>query len=887
MQNQSEVALLSALPVQELAPKAPECCDPNSNDTDLSQQIKNRQYMYLPKDWVMTKLDQVKANSSLFTHIVVVADSIKVNNNVLSMNLSTHSHQHSFMELHFFQDGVVKFNCINPLHPSKFSFELVEKPANLTPYSLEGKTTVHSDSAEVQLAEVKVKVVVNFNPYKVTFYSTANNTEEVVFEVNGKKSLKFDENITADFTFATDALYGLAERATKLLLEDTKADVPYNFYNQDLPCYPIGCKGSLYGTIPIIVSRCKKSSTLVSMYWQNTSDTYIDIHNNASNNTDAFWFSERGNLECYVFVSHSNAAHFRSMSHVFGHCAMPQYFSLGYHQCRWSYEDQADTLGVNENFNKHEIPCDSITLDIDHTDGCRYFTFDEKHYPDVPAMHTALEADGRQLITIADPHIKADDEYWVYKEAVEKDLCVKTKDNENFVGACWPGASIYLDFLNEEARNSWASQYGFDKYKTSTKNVWAWNDMNEPSVFEQPGNHMPADNLQTFKSVADPTATFQVEHREVHNIYGYTQHKATYDGLIKRDPEQNTRPHVLSRSFYAGSQKWTTIWTGDTDATWEYLKITVPQLLSLALCGISNAGGDVGGFAGNPEPELAVRWYQLGAYMPYFRGHSAKGTQRREPWCYDKKHSDLIKESIRDRYKLLPFWYTAFEEHCRTAVPLLRPIWFDQETVDGANMEEQQRFFVSDSLLVVPIVDAGVTSIKGALDGLTGRWYDFHNKREVFADDEIKTGLDRIGAFVKGGKIIPSYDIKSYTKSSKDAKESNIHLYVAVDEEDKAEGKLYFDDGESFNYKKGACSRKNITFNKNTLTWAAVEEDNKFEVNNRVTKVVLAGVSAKFENAFIVDEENKKKKITMTRNANHTLLEFVALANKNFKIVLE
>jgi len=112
-------------------------------------------------------------------------------------------------------------------------------------------------------------------------------------------------------------------------------------------------------------------------------------------------------------------------------------------------------------------------------------------------------------------------------------------------------------------------------------------------------------------------------------------------------------------------------------------------------------------------------------------------------------------------------------------------------------------------------------------------------------------------------------------------------LYVAVDEEDKAEGKLYFDDGESFNYKKGACSRKNITFNKNTLTWAAVEEDNKFEVNNRVTKVVLAGVSAKFENAFIVDEENKKKKITMTRNANHTLLEFVALANKNFKIVLE
>jgi len=303
---------------------------------------------------------------------------------------------------------------------------------------------------------------------------------------------------------------------------------------------------------------------------------------------------------------------------------------------------------------------------------------------------------------------------------------------------------------------------------------------------------------------------------------------------------------------------------------------------------LSNAGGDVGGFAGNPEPELAVRWYQLGAYMPYFRGHSAKGTDRREPWCYDKKHSDLIKESIKDRYKLLPYWYTAFEEHCRTAVPLLRPIWFDQETiVDEANIHEQERFMVGDSILVVPILAAGVTSIKGALDGLTGRWYDLQNKREVFADDEIKTGLERIGTFVKGGKIIPTFDIKSYTKSTKDARESNIHLYVAVDEEDCAEGKLYVDDGESFDYKKGACARKTITFQKNTLTWSSVEEDNKFEVNNRITKIVLAGVSAKFENAFLVDGENKKKKITMTRNSNHTLLELVALSNKNFKIVLE
>jgi len=889
MEHTSEIALASAPIAIEPVVQSNERRASHSEhlDNDLSAQCKNRQYIYVPEQWVHTKLDHVKSNCSLFTHNVVVHDSVKINQNVISMDLSTHSHKHANMELHFFQDGIVKFNCVNPANPSKFSFELVDKPANLTPYALEGKVTVTEGSVEVQMAEVKVKVVLKFNPFKVTFYSVANTTEEVMFEFNGKKSLKFDENVTADFTFNTDALYGFGEKATDFLLEDTKADVPYRFFNQDLPCYPIGCKGPLYGSVPIIVSRCKNSKSLVSLYWQNTSDTYSDIHKNAPNSTDAFWFSERGNLECYVFVSHSNEVHYRSMSHVFGHCAMPQYFSLGYHQCRWSYENQADALSVNEGFNTNEIPCDTITLDIDHTDGCRYFTWNEEDYPDIPAMHAAIAADGRQLVTIADPHIKVDNEYHVYQEAIAKDLCVKTKENKTFVGKCWPGESVYIDYLNEEARNNWASQYAYDKYKGSTPNVWAWNDMNEPSVFEQPGNHMPMDNLQTFKSVENPENTFQVEHREVHNIYGYCQHKATYDGMLKRNESQNIRPHVLSRSFSAGSQKWTTVWTGDTDATWEYLKITVPQMLSMSLCGISNIGGDVGGFASDPEPELAVRWYQLGTYMPFFRGHSAIKTKRREPWCFEKKHSDLIKESIKDRYKLLPYWYTAFAEHCSTAVPLLRPIWFDQDTiVDEKIMQEQERFFVGDSLLVVPILASGVTSIKGALDGLTGRWYDLHNKREVFAGDEINTGLERIGCFVKGGKIIPTFDIKSYTKSSKDAKESSIHLYVAVDEEDRAEGKLYFDDGESFDYKKGACAKKALTFEKNTLTYAAVEEDNKFQINNRVTKIVLAGVSQKFQNAYLVEGE-KKKKIHLTRNSNHTMLELVALANKNWKIVLE
>jgi len=340
---------------------------------DLNLQLKDKETCYIPREWVVSKLDKIKATSSLSVETTVLADTVNINKNILSMNVKTYLDNNTTMELHFFEDGIFKINCVNPANPSKFSLELVDKPSNLTPYVLEGKVTLGATQAEVTLADVQTKVVVNFAPFNVTVFSTKGDAQEVLFEMNTKNSLKFDENLAADFTFATDCLYGLPARATNLLLEDTKADLPYRFYNQDNPAYPVGSRNGLYGAIPIIVGRSKNSSTLITMYWQNASDTYIDVHrNNAS--TNAFWLSERGNLECYVFVSHNNKTHFRSLSNVLGHCAMPQYWSLGYHQCRWSYEDQEDTLKVNQGFNDYEIPCDSITLDIDHTDGCKYFT---------------------------------------------------------------------------------------------------------------------------------------------------------------------------------------------------------------------------------------------------------------------------------------------------------------------------------------------------------------------------------------------------------------------------------------------------------------------------------------------------------------------------------
>ena len=145
-----------------------------------------------------------------------------------------------------------------------------------------------------------------------------------------------------------------------------------------------------------------------------------------------------------------------------------------------------------------------------------------------------------------------------------------------------------------------AEQFALDKYKGSTANLYTWNDMNEPSVFNGPEVTMPKD----CKSLAG------VEHRDWHNLYGMFFHRATAEGLTLRGAATGERPFVLSRAFYAGSQRWGAIWTGDNAAEWSHLAIASSMLLSINVAGLSFAGADVGGFFGNADAELMTRWMQ-------------------------------------------------------------------------------------------------------------------------------------------------------------------------------------------------------------------------------------------------------------------------------------
>uniref|UniRef100_A0A8C5SKE3 Glucosidase alpha, neutral C n=1 Tax=Laticauda laticaudata TaxID=8630 RepID=A0A8C5SKE3_LATLA len=635
-------------------------------------------------------------------------------------------------------------------------------------------------------------------------------------------------------------LYGIPQHAETLLLKNTSDDDVYRLYNLDVFGYTIHSKMGIYGSVPLLLAH--KPDQTVGIFWLNSSETLVEISTKVSPSqipdmskqrvvpqTDVHWMSESGIIDIFILKGPSPFDIFKQYGQLTGTQALPPLFSLGYHQCRWNYEDEDDVKKVDAGFDTFDIPYDVMWLDIEHTDGKRYFTWDKKRFPNPEKMQKQLlMKKKRKMVVIVDPHIKIDPLYTIYSQAKAKGFFVKDRNGEDFKGICWPGLSSYLDFTNPEVRQWYADQFDFKIYKSSSEIVFIWNDMNEPSVFKGIELSMSKDAIHYGKW----------EHRDVHNLYGFYQQMATAEGLVKRSGGLK-RPFVLTRSFFAGSQKYGAVWTGDNKADWSYLKISIPMLLTISIAGISFCGADVGGFIGNPEPELLVRWYQAGALQPFFRGHANMKTKRREPWLFGKKNTKIIREAINERYSLLPYLYTLFYQAHSMAEPVMRPLWVEfPKELETFGIEDE--YMLGSALLVHPVSAPKISTVNVFLPGPQEIWYDFRKFRRLEGHGILKIAvtLNNIPVFQRGGTIIP---LKiSVGKSTEWMIDVPYELHAALDDKGCATGKLYLDDGHSFHYlhQKQFLLRK-FSFHDNVLSSS---EEGLFQTKCIVQQILILGI---------------------------------------------
>lgn len=184
-------------------------------------------------------------------------------------------------------------------------------------------------------------------------------------------------------------VYGIPQHATSLSLKSTDGKEegsfqdPYRLYNLDVFEYEVDNPMALYGSIPFMVGHRKGSSA--GIFWLNSAEMWIDVgkETTSSNKTShTHWISESGLVDLFVFIGDQPKTVLKQYGDLTGFTALPPMFSLGYHQCRWNYINDKDVAGVDAGFDEHDIPYDVLWLDIEHTDGKKYFTWDSVKFPD-------------------------------------------------------------------------------------------------------------------------------------------------------------------------------------------------------------------------------------------------------------------------------------------------------------------------------------------------------------------------------------------------------------------------------------------------------------------------------------------------------------------------
>ncbi|KAA0716277.1 Neutral alpha-glucosidase AB [Triplophysa tibetana] len=642
---------------------------------------------------------------------------------------------------------------------------------------------------------------------------------EEVFKTHSDSKPDGPSSISLDFSLpGVEHIYGIPEHADTLKLKNTDGSDPYRLYNLDVFQYELHNPMALYGSVPVLISHSTERT--MGLFWLNAAETWVDISTSSAGQTmfgkmldfvpgsseapqtDVRWMSESGIIDVFIMLGPKPTGRLHSVR--FTHRA------------------------VDQGFDEHDIPYDFIWLDIEHTDGKRYFTWDPSNFPQPKDMLQGLMDKRRKLVAIVDPHIKVDSDYKIHSEIRSKNLYVKNKDGGDYEGWCWPGNAGYPDFTNPDMRAWWSSMFAYDQYEGSMENQHIWNDMNEPSVFNGPEVTMHKDALHGVW-----------EHRDVHNLYGLYVQKATADGLIQRSRGVE-RPFVLTRAFFAGSQRYGAVWTGDNAAEWGHLKISIPMCLSLGLVGISFCGADVGGFFKHPSAELLVRWYQAGAYQPFFRAHAHLDTPRREPWLFGLENTALIREAIRQRYALLPHWYQLFYNTHHTGQPVMRPLWVEYPE-DMVTFAIEDEYLLGKDLLVHPVTDEGAKGVTVYLPGKHEVWFDVHTfeKHDGAQTLYLPVAMSSIPVFQRGGSIICRKD--RIRRSSSCMESDPYTLYVALSSQASAEGELYIDDFHSFNYEKKEFIHRRLSFSDGTLTSRNLAPDSQFSTSSWIEKIVIIG----------------------------------------------
>ena len=568
-----------------------------------------------------------------------------------------------------------------------------------------------------------------------------------------------------------------------------------------------------------------------------------------------------GDMDLFFFTGPTPERVIRQYHQLIGYPALPPYWALGFHQCRWGYETIRELEEVALQYRRHQLPLDTlwsgiiyhhlqlvsfanlvslslslsyclILIDIDYMDEKRLFTLDPVNYPETQVREFVdyLHEHQQHYVIIVDPGVRFEPGYSVYEAALESNVLIRDREHDvPALGKVWPGATAFPDWTHPNASRFWASQIQAFYARVPFDGLWI--DMNEIASFCD--GHCVMDRANAADWADLFTCPCQFAHRESerdhppfwagglppdsstismesrwyndtleydwHSLYGHLESIATSTALRELTGK---RPFVITRSSYASTGHHVGHWLGDNSATWFDMRMSIAGMLNMNMFGIPLIGADICGFVGDTEEELCARWMQLGSMYPFSRNHNGLDFRSQEPYALGDTVLAASVASLRLRYSLLPYLYSQLHHVTRVGGMLVRPLMFHAPN-DTVCRNIDTQFLLGDSLLVSPVLEAGATSVRAYFPA--GIWYHLLSGAPSTTNrTKARTGhYATVPAPLEGAPPVHLAGGSIIVMNTEPAlttaaaRQLPLHMVVAFSLDLTASGFLVLDDGES------------------------------------------------------------------------------------------
>ncbi|CAG7644305.1 Oligosaccharide 4-alpha-D-glucosyltransferase [Paenibacillus solanacearum] len=584
-----------------------------------------------------------------------------------------------------------------------------------------------------------------------------------------------------------DHYYGFGEKSGYL----NKKKRRLRMHNVDTIGYDSEHTDPLYKHIPFYIKFNGETQAATGLFYHNSHDSVFDMGCERSGywNKYSYFCADGGELDLFFMYGPDIKDVIRHYTDLTGKTIMPTRYSLGYMGSTMYYTEldrDADKAILNfvDKCKAEGIPCDGFFMSSGYTtgeDGKRYvFNWNHDRFPDPRAFIAQMREKGVALAPNIKPGMLLT--HPLYAKFDKADAYVKdAAGDKSETDRYWGGQASFVDFTSPAGRQLWKEHLKSSFIELGVTSIW--NDNNEYEI-----------------NNPDALCAFEGEKKEisaVRPIMPNLMAQMAKEAIAEAAP--NTRPYIVNRAGFAGIQRYAQTWAGDNNTSWHSLKFNVPVMLGMGLSGVANQGCDIGGFFGPaPEPELFVRWVQNGIFQPRFSIHSCNTDNTvTEPWMYPS-YTKYIREAIRLRYQLVPYFYSLLHEASVEGSPVMRPMVYEFQN-DPRTWEESFDFMLGGSILVANVLEQGAKTRSVYLPQ-GSEWINWYTRERHAGGQtiELDVSLDSIPMFLRSGAIVP---LAPGLQNIQNDRVEELRLLIEPSEN--ASFVLYEDDGVTNNYKTG------------------------------------------------------------------------------------